>query len=84
MYSNQSTAKPDLTVNDDMSSENVSAIADIVLSCVIISEVMKVILKYVKQMKILKSIGPSIEPCGIPDLINLNRFRTPFIFTDCL
>ena len=32
MYSNQSIAKPDLNVNDDMSSDNVSATADMVLS----------------------------------------------------
>ena len=34
-------------------------------------------------MKILKSIGPSIELCGTPSLINLNKLRTPFIFTVC-
>ena len=32
LYSNQSTAKPDSNVNDDMSPDNVSATADIVLS----------------------------------------------------
>ena len=31
LYSNQSIAKPDLNVNDDMSSDNVSATADMVL-----------------------------------------------------
>ena len=32
LYSNQSTAKPDLNVDDDMSSDNVFATADMVLS----------------------------------------------------
>ena len=32
LYSNQSMAKPDLNVNDDISSDSVSATADMVLS----------------------------------------------------
>ena len=34
-------------------------------------------------MKMLKRIGPMIDPCGTPDFINWNKLLIPFILTDC-
>ena len=34
-------------------------------------------------IKILKRMGPNIEPWGTPDIISLKELYEPFIRTDC-